>query len=214
MKRLIPAGLLVLAALIACEEAPPASTPAPEAIVAAQASARPTPTPLPPLGEGIIDISGCWRPLSEGGLASGAAFEFKRVSANAFVFTNQPTRTKLVFTPGGNFDEVNFDEARPFFPKGYVHSSGTVSEDGNSIERNLIGTTNTQQFRRCASVGEVPWIPPGQGNPRPTPTPSSSLSPIFLPQSPKPGPTPMPAGEPEPSATPEGQIPDTGPRAL
>lgn len=200
LPRLSLMAALVSVPLAGCEEGPQAPA---GADLAASALARPTPTPLPPLAEGLIDVSGCWRPVGANNVAAGSPFELRRVSPDGFVFATQPTRTKLVFNASRGFEEVNFDEAKPFFPKGYHHSTGTVSPDGSTIGRSFAGGgTQPHVYRRCNQVIERPVsIPDTPLEPQPSlePTPEPTRTPLLLPPTPQ---TPRPpVSQPSPEAS-------------
>ncbi|MGV3525269.1 MAG: hypothetical protein ACO1RX_13645 [Candidatus Sericytochromatia bacterium] len=157
----------------------------------------------------FFDVSGCWRPVGEdGAVASGAAFEFRRVGPNAFVFSAEPVRTKLVFAANRRFEEHNLDDSKPFFPVGYIHSTGVLSPDGNTLERKIEGSNLPQILRRCAVVSERPVVIPGEATPTPqavvTLPPSAATPPPVGPLAPGVGPLapPVPQITPQPQATP------------
>jgi hypothetical protein len=178
---LILLSLLSLIYISGCEETPlnPETSPNPaNASTRSQASAAPTHV-LPSLAPGIQDVSGCWRPVgADGVIASGASFELERVDADAWVFGNQPRRTKLRFDSEGRYNEINFDEAKPFFPAGYIHSRGLLSPDGNSLSRQLEGTDQTQSFKRCNLVQERPPAVLPSDHPEPAASASASADPF------------------------------------
>lgn len=168
--------LLTLVGLAACGDDP---SPLPQASVdpaassataarAASSGSKPGSATLPPLGDGIPDVSGCWRTTGSDGFASGNQVDILRVSADAFVFAGPPARTKLVFTPERSFSEVNFDDAHPFFAKDYIHSTGIVSADGRTLSRTIEGQASTPQtLHRCETVQERPFTPVGSETPKP-----------------------------------------------
>lgn len=218
-KRFFVAGLslLSLAGIAACGDEPSGSPAAVASPVGGQAvpdaSAKPTATPLPPLAEGIPDVSGCWRAIGSDGFASGNQSDILRVDADAFVFAGPPARTKLVFKPDRSFSEVNYDEAHPFFPKGYVHSVGSVSADGQTLSRSLEGQPAPQTLQRCETAPQRPLTPIIEGTPRPSGTPPidsghPDQTPIVLPASGSPQPQPTASVNPllqhaiQPTATP------------
>lgn len=193
-------GLLALLLLCACGSEPAATAPSPD-------SASPTSAPstaLAALAEGQIDVSGCWRPASASGNATGGSFTFNRVGPADYVFSTTPNRTKLVFKADRSFEEVNFDDKKPFFPKGYIHSSGSISEDGNTISRTISGDSQPQTLRRCELVGERVFVPVTEPtrNPNPiqTPTPEATYAPLRPGETPtRPQPSPTSSPEPEPA---------------
>ncbi|MEZ0370811.1 MAG: hypothetical protein ACAI44_17095 [Candidatus Sericytochromatia bacterium] len=211
MKRIIFAAgsvWLSLLCLAGCGQEPTD----PAQVSPARVTAKATANPLPPVAEGLIDISGCWRPVgSDGNTASGGSFTFNRVAANAWVFSSS-SRTKLVFKPDRSFTEGNFDEEKPFFPKGYIHSTGTVSEDGNAISRIVGGQeTKPQLLRRCNLVNERQPVPFSSKTPAPdaSPVPGTSSNPLILPEeSPSPQPSPLKPTA-VPSATPSANLSTT-----
>lgn len=144
-----------------------------------------------------VDLSGCWRMLSGAGFAQGSSFSFYEVGHNSFIFASERRnpRTKLVFRGEARFEEVNFDPLKPFFPPEYIHSSGVLSDDGDTLERVFADGNNPHRYRRCELVREAP---PGM-----LPDPASSLTPLPD-EAPRPVPqiTPLvPPGPSEPPAT-------------
>lgn len=182
-------GLLLLAFLCfaACDN--PSETPVLK--TALSPSAKPS---LAPLAANIPDIAGCWRPAnSDGSLSGGTTFEFRRVADNAFVFaSDNPPRTKLVFQPDGHFQELNYDDEKPFFPKGYSHSQGILKSGGNLLERKIQSVDQPQLFRRCSSVNAA--------TPVLKPTPRPIVVPTVPPDSPSPSPIILSSSSPSPAA--------------
>lgn len=119
-----------------------------------------------------VDLSGCWRLISGAGFGQGSSFSFYEVGHNSFIFASERRnpRTKLVFRGEIRFEEVNFDPLKPFFPPEYIHSSGVLSEDGDTLERVFADGNNPHRYRRCELVREAP---PGM-----LPEPASSLTPL------------------------------------
>lgn len=222
--------LLTLVGLAACGDDPP---PLPQASVdpaagaaaatAVSVSARSGSAALPPLGDGIPDVSGCWRTTGSDGFASGNQIDILRVSADAFVFAGPPARTKLVFTPERSFSEVNFDDAHPFFAKDYIHSTGIVSADGKTLSRTIEGQASTPQtLHRCETVQERPFTPVGSETPKPgasgpidtgSPDAASSASPkpIILPSNPPSASATAPSSPPSASPASSSAPPDLPP---
>ncbi len=123
----------------------------------------------------FVDISGCWRPVigTDSNFSNGAAFTIFTIDSNTFIF-NKRARTSFVVRPDLRFTEGNRDPEKPFFPPGYIHSTGTVSADGNTISRRLEGQSGSVTYRRCAQVIQAP---PGTRDPVTAPTPSSTPEP-------------------------------------
>lgn len=165
-----------------------------------------------------IDLSGCWRLLTNSGLGRGSSFSFYEVGHNSFIFASETRnpRTKLVFRDQHHFEEVNFDPLKPFFPPEYIHSSGTLSGDGNSLERVFADGNHPHRYRRCHLVrelapGQLPDIaPPLPPFPDQAPQPVPQITPLMPPSegsdsdldTPIAPLQPAPATEPEASALP------------
>lgn len=116
-------------------------------------------------------------------------------------------RTKLVFRADRSFREVNYDDKKPFFPPGYIHSTGSISPDGNTINRVIEGSP-PQTLRRCELVGERVFIPVIEPTLKPpltggsaTPIPEATFAPLRPGQTPS-RPSPLPSSSPPPEPTP------------
>lgn len=198
---------LLVSLLLACgaslNEAP--ETPAEQSLsetetstTALASTAAETDLSAPDYLPSTVDLSGCWRMLSGTGFGQGSEFSFYEVGHNSFIFASERRnpRTKLVFRGDLRFEEVNFDPLKPFFPPEYIHSSGTLSEDGDTLDRVFADGNNPHRYRRCELV---PKAPPGV-----LPEPGSSLAPLPD-QAPQPVPQVTPLLPPEASAAPDAE---------
>lgn len=202
-------GLLGACALPAAlnPEVSPAPAPATQ-----QAQTRETDAPLASAAiQHHVDISGCWRPVgSDPNYADGSSFTIFSIANNTFVI-GKTARTSFVVTEDLRFIEGNRDPQKPFFPPGYIHSTGSVSADGLAISRKLVGDSNAREYRRCENVLEaLPGMrqpvtaPEPTADPFATPSPEGTIAPL-IPRSPlvTPEPTPSVAPSPQASATPQ-----------
>lgn len=158
-----------------------------------------------------VDISGCWRPVGADHLYSdGPSFTIFSIANNTFVM-GKTARTSFVVTEDLRFIEGNRDPQKPFFPPGYIHSTGSISADGLAISRKLVGESNTKEYRRCDNVLQsLPGMrqpvtaPEPTADPFATPSPEGTIAPL-IPRSPlvTPEPTPSTAPSPQASASPQ-----------
>lgn len=149
-------------------------------------------------------ITGCWRAVG----SSGGEFRFVQVAPNAFTFGDS-TRTKLVVNGAGSFEEVNYDDEKPFFPPKYVHSVGQISADGNSISRKLNTELQSVTYRRCEQVFVQPLPVYGDlasDSEKLTPVPIALVTPLVLPNATGPK-SPVTVSSPKPSAKPAVFLP-------
>lgn len=203
-----PFGLLrsvwVVGLLTACalppELAQLSGTPEPSAAVkaaAGQDSAATTAEEALAQIEHYVDISGCWRPVGASEVYSdGAPFTIFAIASNTFII-NKDARTSFVVREDLSFVEGNRDPDKPFFPPGYIHSTGTISADGLAISRNVLGQSGTKEYRRCANVLQAPPdlrdpVSSESPNPEGTPSPEGTIAPLI----------------PTPTATPEAAASD------
>ncbi len=210
-------GLILAFSLLsltsACEESTNTNSPTTPAASVAESSQ----VDLPPLANGVIDIAGCWRPSRADGLFStGPAFYFFRIEPNAFVL-GKDAKTKFVVDRIGNLSEINRDPEKPFFPPGFVISSGTVNAENTAIGRSFPGDSKQRTYRRCQLVQSAPPEAPvifdgvRPGSESPTPVPTVTPLQINPPQSPQAAPVADPP-EPTPSAiSPPAPIPEPTP---
>lgn len=190
--------LLTVTSLLACQAE---DSPLEPTVSTAAAS----PVAAPAVAADLPDISGCWRPVGADGVFSqGAEFYIFIEAADAFVI-GKDARTKLVVKADRSFNEVNRDEKKPFFPPGFVNSSGFISADLNTIERHFPNDNNPRVYRRCNLVKqELPASIPAEG--RPTATPSASEEPTpritpLMPLRPTPTAAPVASASPVPENT-------------
>lgn len=159
-----------------------------------------------------VDISGCWRPVGSSLVYSdGAAFTIFAIANNTFVM-GKTARTSFVVSEDLHFIEGNRDPEKPFFPPGYIHSTGTVSDDGLAISRKVVGQSGAKEYRRCEHVLEaLPGMRTPVTAPEPTPDPLATPSPEgtiapLIPRTPQVTPEPEPASSspsPQASASPQ-----------
>jgi len=182
-----------------------------------------------------VDVSGCWRPVGQDNVTSlGAEFSLHEVGYNAYLFSTSLTnpRTKLLFNETRSFEEVNFSEEKPFFPPGYLHSTGSVSADNNTIERRIIGDVSPHIYRRCHLVRnrdltQIPGAPAQAPQAEDAPQPIPQVTPLvpvnsdssedqpLQPLQPNPADSasePIPAEETEPTTEPAAVQPTPVPR--
>lgn len=223
LKRLtLIASLLTLAA--ACEQSSSTIGPTPPAASVSDLNAAEA-----PLAAGIPDIAGCWRPTQADGIFStGPAFYFFRIEPDAFVL-GKDAKTKFVVDALGNLNEFNRDPDKPFYPPGFVISSGSVNPENTAIARRFPGDSTQRIYRRCQLVQSAPPSAPVVFESQPTtgesatpvptlapliPKESQPASPIAIelpapapsaisPPAPIPEPTPTPRATPVPTATPQ-----------
>lgn len=167
-----------------------------------------------------VDISGCWRPVGPNLVYSdGASFTIFAIASNTFVL-GKDAHTSYVVSENLSFVEGNRDPDKPFYPPGYVHSTGVISEDGLAITRNLVGQSGSKEYRRCANVQQAP---PGLRNPdnnpdeteetpEGTPIPRETIAPLISRLNPTPTPsqaplTAVPEPTPEASSEPTPEAP-------
>lgn len=163
----------------------------------------------------IVDISGCWRPVGSSLVYSdGASFTIFAIANNMFII-GKDAHTRFVVSENFSFIEENRDPDKPYYPPGYVHSTGAVSKDGLAISRKIVGQSGSKEYRRCANVQQAPpelrnpdnTVDPNvaEDNSGATPSPKGTIAPLssFLkPSSPPPAKeSPKPPPEPTPEAS-------------
>ncbi len=199
-------GACALPAALNTEAPPSAASPTPQS----QANGAEVPLETAAI-QHHVDISGCWRPVgSDPAYADGSSFTIFSIADNTFVM-GKTARTSFVVTEDLRFIEGNRDPQKPFFPPGYIHSTGSVSPDGLAISRKLVGDPNAREYRRCENVLEaLPGMrqpvtaPEPTADPFATPSPEGTIAPL-IPRSSlvTPEPTPSVAPSPQASATPQ-----------
>lgn len=219
----LPEGLSQSAAPVASSEAPgPDDASAAEQSAAKQEAFAEVNTTSDALEiKHFVDISGCWRPVGASLVYSdGASFTIFAIANNTFII-GKDARTSFVVRENLGFVEGNRDAEKPFYPPGYIHSTGAVSKDGMAISRSFPGQPGAKEYRRCANVQQAPPglrvpIDPNSseetpGSPGATPSPQGTIAPLIsrLNPSPSPAQTPPPPVQPEPSLepTPEASAP-------
>jgi hypothetical protein len=168
----------------------------------------------------FVDISGCWRPVGASLVYSdGAPFTIFAIANNTFII-GKDAHTSLVVSENFGFVEGNRDPDKPYFPPGYIHSTGTVSKDGGAISRNLVGQSGSKEYRRCANVQQAPpelrnpdaapdadpsnETPVSGGSIGATPSPKGTIAPLISRLNPSPSPSPV-------QASPEASEPTPAP---
>lgn len=207
------------AALSSCDSLPEGFGPSASAVSAADAAkASASDEETTPALKHIVDISGCWRPVGESLVYSdGGSFTIFAIANNMFIM-GKNARTRFEIKEDFRFTEGNRDPQKPFFPPGYVHSTGIVSEDGLAISRSLVGQSGTKEYRRCANVVQAPpglrqpvqAVDPNKkpetDEPGATPSPEGTIAPLMSRLNAPLSPTPV-ASEPPPEPTPEASAP-------
>lgn len=156
-----------------------------------------------------VDISGCWRPVGATQIhADGASFTIFAIASNTFVM-GKAARTSIVVSEDLRFMEGNRDPDKPFFPPGYIHSTGSVSADNLAISRTLVGQSGAKEYRRCENVQEaLPGMrtpvtaPEPTADPLATPSPEGTIAPL-IPRTPLVTPEPAPSASPQASVSPQ-----------
>ena len=146
-------------------------------------AAVPQPSPTPSV-KTFIDISGCWQEVSlkDRRIPASTPFNIYKSGPNEFTIRKPPQKTKFVVSESLTFQEVNYDDDKPFLPKGTIFSSGNISPENDAIVRFISGKTTPHNYNRCQNVFNLPVQKPSattEGTTEePNPEASSTLPPL------------------------------------